>query len=124
LKEEIMSRRDESNFVEVSFAFLLGSLVGATIALLYAPTSGDQTRRRIREKGGEVQENLRNQYGKFSDKAEIEVSRFKDRVNDRVVKAKDYYDRQKAKVREAVDEGRRAYEEEEKELPASTNENA
>ena len=116
--------RHESNFLEVSFAFLLGSFVGATIALLYAPTTGEQTRRRIREKGGEVQENLRTQYGKLSDKAEIEVSRFKDRVNDRVGQAKDYYDRQKSKVREAMDEGRRAYEEEEKELPASTNENA
>jgi len=119
--------RDESNFLEVSFAFLLGSLVGATIALLYAPTSGEQTRRKIREKGDEVQENLRTQYGKISDKAEIEVSRFKDRVNDRVVQAKDYYDKQKSKVREAVEEGRRAFEEEEeeeKELPASTNENA
>ena len=116
--------RNESNFIEVSFAFLLGSLVGATIALLYAPTSGEQTRRKIREKGGEVQDNLRTQYGRISDKAEIEVSRLKDRVNERVGHAKEYYDRQKAKVREAVDEGRRAYEDEEKEIPASTNENA
>ena len=120
--------RDESNFIEVSFAFLLGSLVGATIALLYAPTSGEQTRQKIREKSDEVQENLRNQYGKLSDKAEIEVSRFKDRVNERVVQAKDYYDKQKSKVREAVEEGRRAaFEEDEEEetgLPASTNENA
>lgn len=116
--------RHESNFIEVSFAFLLGSLVGATIALLYAPTSGEQTRRKIREKGGEVQGNLRTQYGRISDKAEIEVSRLKDRVNERVGQAKEYYDRQKAKVREAVDEGRRAYEDEEKEIPASTNETA
>ena len=116
--------RHESNFIEVSFAFLLGSLVGATIALLYAPTSGEQTRRRIREKGGEVQDNLRTQYGRVSDKAEIEVSRLKDRMNERVGQAKDYYGRQKAKVREAVDEGRRAYDEEEKELPTSTNEKA
>jgi gas vesicle protein len=123
-KEEIMAR-NESNFIEVSFAFLLGSLVGATTALLSAPTSGEQTRRRIRERSGEVHENLRTQYGKISDKAEIEVSRLKDRVNERVNQAKDYYERQKSKVREAVEEGRRAYEEdEEKELPASTSENA
>jgi gas vesicle protein len=119
-----MARRNEgSNFLEVSFAFLLGSLVGATIALLYAPSSGDQTRRKIREKSGEVQENFRNQYGRISDKAEIEISRLKDRVNEKVGQAKDYYDRQKSRVREAVDEGRRAYEDE-KELPATTNEDA
>ncbi len=116
--------RNESNFLEVSFAFLLGSLVGATIALLYAPASGDQTRRKIREKSGEVQENLRTQYGQLSDKAEIEMSRLKDRVNEKVDQAKEYYDKQKSRVREAVQEGRRAYEGEEKSLPATTGENA
>lgn len=118
-----MARNDGSNFIEVSFAFLLGSLVGATIALLYAPSSGEQTRRRIREKSGEVQDNFRNQYGKISDRAEIRMSRLKDRMNEKVGQAKDYYERQKSRVREAVDEGRRAYEDE-KELPASTNENS
>jgi gas vesicle protein len=118
-----MARNDGGNFIEVSFAFLLGSLVGATIALLYAPSSGEQTRRRIREKSGEVQENFRSQYGKISDRAEIRMSRLKDRMNEKVGHAKDYYERQKSRVREAVDEGRRAYEEE-KELPASTNENS
>ena len=120
-----MARNDGGNFIEVSFAFLLGSLVGATIALLYAPTSGEQTRKKIREKSDEYQENFRNQYGKISDKAEIEMSRLKDRMSEKVGQAKDYYERQKSKVREAVDEGRRAYDDEdEKELPASTNENA
>jgi gas vesicle protein len=123
MKEEFMGRNDGGNFIEISFAFLLGSLVGATIALLYAPSTGEQTRRKIREKSGEMQDNFRTQYGKISDKAEIGMSRLKDRVNERVGQAKDYYEKQKSRVREAVDEGRRAYEEE-KELPASTSENS
>lgn len=123
-----MARDDASNFLEVSFAFLLGSLVGATIALLYAPAPGEQTRKRLREAKDEAQENLRDQYGRISDKAEIEFSRLKDRVNDQVGQAKQYYDRQKSKVREAFQEGKRAAleaeDKEEEELPATSNENA
>ena len=122
-----MGRREESNFLEVSFAFLLGSLVGATIALLYAPSSGEQTRKRLKEAADGVQDDLRQQYGRLSDKAEIEMSRFKDRVNERVDQAKGYYDRQKGRVREAFQEGKRLAEEnqnKEEELPATTSEEA
>lgn len=104
--------RDESNFLEVSFAFLLGSLVGATIALLYAPASGDQTRKRIREASGEAQENLREHYGKVRDKAEIEVSRLKNRASEGYRDARTYLDQKKSKVREAFEQGKTAYEEE------------
>jgi len=120
-----MSKKEGASFFEVSFAFLLGSLVGATIALLYAPAPGEQTRKRIREAGDDLQENLREQYGRVSDKAEIEFSRLKDRVNDGVTQARGYYDRQKTKVRDAFEQGKRAAEEEEpQELPASTPDNA
>ena len=117
-----MARDDGSNFLEVSFAFLLGSLVGATVALLYAPATGEQTRKRLREAGEGVQENLKDQYGRLSDKAEIEFSRVKDRVNDGVNQAKGYYDRQKSKVRDAYQEGKRTYEEEQVKEPNPTTE--
>lgn len=121
-----MARNDGSNFLEVSFAFLLGSLVGATVALLYAPASGEQTRRRLREASEDMQENLRDQYGRLSDKAEIEMSRMKDRVNEGVGQAKGYYDKQKTRVRDAFQQGKQAYEEEQQNesLPAATNDKA
>ena len=111
--------RDDNNFLEVSFAFLLGSLVGATIALLYAPAPGDQTRRRIREATDEMQTNVKDQYGRLRDKAEIEVSRLKDRASESVDQARNYYQTQRSKVREAFQEGKRAYEDEQdkEELP-------
>jgi gas vesicle protein len=120
-----MARKDGSNFLEVSFAFLLGSLVGATIALLYAPSSGEQTRRKIREASGEMQANVRDQYGRIRDKAEIEMSRMKDRAYEGVDKAKGYYQDKKSKVRDAFEQGKRAYEEEQaKEEITTGNEKA
>ena len=51
--------------------FLAGSAIGAAIALLYAPASGQETRRRIGEKTGEGREALaesgRELFGKGRD---------------------------------------------------------
>ena len=107
-----MAKDNGSSFIEVSFAFLLGSLVGATIALLYAPAAGDETRKRIREASNDMQGNLRDQYGRIKDKAEIEISRMKDRAYEGVNRAKDYYGEKKGKVREAFEQGKRAFEQE------------
>ena len=121
-----MARDEGSSFLEVSFAFLLGSVVGATIALLYAPSSGEQTRKRLREAKDDFQENMREQYGQLSDKAEIEFSRLKDRVNEGVGQAKGYYDKQKSRAREAIQQAKRGFEEEQEkeELTAPSSENA
>jgi gas vesicle protein len=39
-------------------AFALGALAGAAVALLYAPASGDETRRKIRRKVAEGRERV------------------------------------------------------------------
>jgi gas vesicle protein len=106
-----MGRRDD-NSLELTFAFLLGGVVGATVALLFAPASGEQTRRRIKEATDDMSTNVREEYGRIRDKAEIQVSRLKDRASEGVNQAKSYYDQKKTKIREAYSEGKRAFEEE------------
>jgi gas vesicle protein len=96
--------------MDLLFSFLLGGVVGATVALLFAPASGEQTRRRIREATDEVSGNLKQEYGRVRDKAEIEISRLKNRASEGITQAKGYYDQKKSKVREAYDEGKRAFE--------------
>jgi gas vesicle protein len=105
-----MARRDNS--MDLLFSFLLGGVVGATVALLFAPASGEQTRRRIREATDEVSDNLKQEYGRVRDKAEIEISRLKNRASEGMTQAKSFYDQKKSKVREAYDEGKRAFENE------------
>jgi gas vesicle protein len=116
--------RDDGHFLEVSFAFLLGSLVGATIALLYAPASGEETRKRIREASDEAHGNIKDSYGKIRDKAEIEVSRLKNRAGDGIREAKTFFDQKRAKVRDAYEQGQRAFQEEKdkQEVPAPAEE--
>lgn len=115
-----MARNDNS--LELTFAFLLGGIVGATIALLFAPASGEQTRRRIREATDEMSDNVKDEYGRIRDKAEIEMSRLKNRASEGINQAKSYYDQKKSKLKDAYSEGKRAFEEEQEkdELTAPT----
>jgi gas vesicle protein len=122
-----MAKDQGASVLELSFAFVLGSLVGATIALLYAPTSGDQTRKRIREASDDFQENVKGQYGRARDRAEIEFSRLKDRAQEGAHQARNFIDEKKSKVKDAFHQGRRAFEEEmekeEEEITTSSGDN-
>ena len=42
----------------VLLAFAVGALAGAAIALLYAPSSGEETRRKLAQKAREGRDNL------------------------------------------------------------------
>jgi gas vesicle protein len=46
----------ENSSGPVLLAFVLGAVAGAAVALLYAPTSGEETRRKIAEKAREGRE--------------------------------------------------------------------
>ena len=51
----------------VLIAFAAGALIGAGIALLYAPQSGDETRRLISEKADEFKRQARDKYDQGKD---------------------------------------------------------
>jgi gas vesicle protein len=74
-------------------AFALGAAAGAAIALLYAPASGEETRRKLREKAREGR-----------DKAEA-LAR----------EGRDFIERQRGNLASVVERGREAYEQARKE---------
>jgi gas vesicle protein len=47
---------NNGNSAGVVLAFALGALAGAAVALLYAPASGEETRRKLAEKARESRE--------------------------------------------------------------------
>lgn len=77
----------------VLMAFVLGAAAGAAIALLYAPATGEETRRRIKEKAREGRE-----------KAEA-VAR----------DGREFLNRQRENLGAAVERGREAFEQVRKE---------
>jgi gas vesicle protein len=64
-----MAERNGATFLEVALSFVVGAIVGAAVALLYAPASGRETRQYLREKA----ESLR-------DKAELALEQTKSRI--------------------------------------------
>lgn len=71
-------------------AFAIGALAGAAVALLYAPRSGEETRKLIAAKGKEL----------------------KGKAHDAIEDAKDFIDGKKAEIAAAVEAGKEAMREE------------
>jgi len=77
----------------VLVSFMLGAIAGAAVALLYAPATGEETRRRLSEKAREGR-----------DKAE------------RLARdGREFFDRQRENITTAVERGREAFDQARKE---------
>ena len=77
----------------VLVSFLLGALAGAAVALLYAPATGEETRRKLGEKAREGRE----------------------RAERMAREGREFLDRQRGNVESAVDRGREVFEQARKE---------
>ncbi len=96
-------RHEEGGFSSGSIllSFLLGGMVGAGLALLMAPQSGQETRRRIKELADDVK-------GKSSEY----VSHAKEKVSSSIEKGKDIIGEKKTAISAAIEAGKEAYERE------------
>ena len=70
--EKVKTMKDTNSGSNLVF-FLLGAAVGATVALLYAPNEGEETRRQLGEKAHEVKDRATEVSGKVKERA-TEVS--------------------------------------------------
>ena len=88
------SKENGSGFMA---GFLLGGLVGAAVALLLTPRSGEETRDTLRDKSIE----LRVRAGEVAARARSEADEL-------LARGKATFDEQKARVQEAIEEGKDA----------------
>ena len=80
--------RDDSAAGSVITAFVLGAITGAAVALLMAPASGEELRRRLSEKAREGA----------------------DAANEAAKQSREFVNRQRENVNQAIDRGREAYQ--------------
>ena len=85
----------------VLLSFLLGGVVGAGLALLFAPQSGRETRQKIKDLADDVKE-----------KSAEYVNQAKEKATSLVEDGKGYYDEKKSILKSAVEAGKEAYEKE------------
>jgi gas vesicle protein len=91
-------------------SFLLGGIVGAGLALLLAPQSGEETRKKIRGMAEDAKE-----------KATGYVEKTKGKVTSYVDEGKEFYEQKKSLVKSAIDAGKDAYEKEKERLSREEN---
>lgn len=95
--------REEGGFSvgSVLLSFLLGGVVGAGLALLLAPQSGAETRKKLRELTEDVRE-----------KASEYVGQAREKVVSSLEKGKHVIEEKKSAISAAIEAGKEAYEKE------------
>jgi gas vesicle protein len=97
-----MNQQDSGcNVGKVVCSFFVGGLIGAGVALLIAPKTGEETRRMIKELAGDVKE-----------KAEDYIDQTKVMAAAYVEKGKNFVEREKNLITKSVEAGKEAYKKE------------
>ncbi len=99
-------------------SFLLGAAIGAGLALLLAPQSGEDTRRDIKRKAGEMSSAAKDVAGDLSDTVVDRYSRAKRTVGTTIDSARQAIDIKKHQATEAFRAGREAAAQARQELEA------
>ena len=89
-------------------AFLWGTVVGAAVALLFAPKSGEETQRDLREGARRLREEGRERLGDLRGSVEEGVERARAEVEDRVDAARDTVRDRRRRAEEALKAGKDA----------------
>ncbi|HMI59046.1 MAG TPA: YtxH domain-containing protein [Gemmatimonadaceae bacterium] len=99
-------------------SFLLGAAIGAGIALLLAPQSGEETRRVIKRKASEMKDAAKDVAGDWSDTVVDRYSKAKRTVGSTIDSARQAIDLKKHQATEAIRAGREAAAQAREELEA------
>ena len=92
--------------------FLLGGFVGASVALLLAPRSGEETRDLLGDRYREGTERIGETFRSGRETVVDKSGGLADRASEAIDRGRDTLIRQKEKVAAAVQAGRQTYEEE------------
>ena len=92
-------------------AFLLGLGVGVGVGMLFAPKSGEETRKLIKDKTGESADYIKQRGADVKQTAADWVDKGKEALNRQKDTLGDALTRQKDTIGEAVEAGKQAYRE-------------
>lgn len=86
---------DNNGFLGVVFTFLTGAAIGAGLALLYAPQTGEETRKQIKDVKEKVSDDVKDSYDKFSKEAQTAIDAVKSSSEKAVKQIKTFIDQAK-----------------------------
>ncbi len=89
----------DRNSGEIILAFILGGLVGAALGIIYAPSSGKETRRKLKDMGEDLTDKLEN----IGDDIKAKTTQIVSEGRDSILSNKE-------RLEEAFEAGKRAFE--------------
>ncbi len=93
-----------SSAVEVTLSFLLGTAAGFILGVLFAPSSGEETRKKIQEGAVKTGEKAKESYDRITKEAEKGIEIVKEKTNEGVTAIKDFVDKKKDDISKKIPE--------------------
>jgi gas vesicle protein len=107
---------DEGNFGKSFVSFITGGLVGAGIALLYAPQSGERTREEIKEKAERTIIKVQRIEEEIKDSINQLLGDIRSKVNLLIEEGKDVAEDKKQELLAAIETGKKVLDEQKSRL--------
>lgn len=96
---------NHSSAFEITLTFLLGTATGFILGVLFAPASGEETRKKIREEAEKAGIKAREEYERLSQKAEKGIKTAKEKGYEGIDALKDFVERKKEEISHRTVEG-------------------
>jgi len=92
-----MANKDTS-VIEITLSFLLGTATGFILGVLFAPASGEETRKKIQESAAKTGEKAKESYEKIAKEAEKGIKIVKEKASEGVDSIKDFIEQKKTEL--------------------------
>lgn len=87
-----------SYLLETSLTFLFGTAAGFVLGVIFAPSSGEETRKKIKEVTAKTGEKAKESYGKISKEAEKGIKVIKEKTHEGIDSVKGFIEKKKEEI--------------------------
>jgi len=99
-----MSENRESHFTDTLVTFLAGAAAGFILGILFAPASGKETRKKIKEQAAKTGEMAMESYEKIAKEAEKGLKIVKEKTGEGIEAIKEFIEKKKEEYAKKVPE--------------------
>jgi len=93
-----MSDNRDSHIVDSVVTFIAGAAAGFILGILFAPASGKETRKKIKEQAAKTGEMAKDGYDKISMEAEKGIRVVKEKTNEGIDAIKEFIEKKKGEI--------------------------
>ena len=87
-----------SSAVEITLSFLLGTATGFILGVLFAPASGEETRKKVQDQALKSGKKIKESYEHVSKEAEKGINIVKEKTSEGIGAIKDFVERKKEEL--------------------------